>query len=577
MKTIRILLSLVFIIGMTLNLCSCVSSGTKSESTSVKAPKTETESKQETSSDNDNLEFKVGERWTVDGLFTLKINSVREWTGAYECDKKELKAVYIVDYEYTNIGYKDSNGAIDGLLVDMGEMAVDAKGVLGTDDIYGIEGIKSPVETPGGATCKASVCIGVENPGTFTIHVEISDNDAKSLAAKFVVDPKAEISVNDSSDAIEIPQQTAESENKIPEYKTGETWTVDGFCTLTVKSARETKNINEYNGDKPGAVYIIDYEYKNLGYKDSDGILKGLYLNLAERSVDAKGIMGDDNVYVDDPLNYPEETPIGATCKAQQCIAVENPGTFAIYVTVYDNSLNEQKAKFIVEPEAISEDNDTPSSEKEEVSTESDTELKPLKDKENKRELSAEDQKILDNFSDEFCFVKYYDTEDSQNVYYMKSTDDNCYYAGVSADGEEETISWKNTKQLNIDDVIEDFILYTLELDKEAEKLDEKEGSIDSFDSRFIKDREHQDFDWDKAAVMTMHYDKYFFGFGKTKEGKYTFFKSEDTVEEGDNSAAKVLYVFTLSEELMKPAGNLAYYTDLFKQLLHQNEGKTDE
>ena len=83
MKTIRILLSLVFIIGMTLNLCSCVSSGTKSESTSVKAPKTETESKQETSSDNDNLEFKVGERWTVDGLFTLKINSVREWTGAY--------------------------------------------------------------------------------------------------------------------------------------------------------------------------------------------------------------------------------------------------------------------------------------------------------------------------------------------------------------------------------------------------------------------------------------------------------------------------------------------------------------
>lgn len=126
------------------------------------------------------------------------------------------------------------------------------------------------------------------------------------------------------------------------EYQIGDTWKVKGLWTLKITSVQETNERNPYSDKKPKAVYIVTYTYKNLGYKND--YLEGLYLSLDERIVDSKGKMGYS--YPGDVTYYPQMAPIGATCKAQVCIGVDNPGDFKIYVDEYGNNLDKHSAVF---------------------------------------------------------------------------------------------------------------------------------------------------------------------------------------------------------------------------------------
>ena len=63
-------------------------------------------------------------------------------------------------------------------------------------------------------------------------------------------------------------------------------------------------------------------------------------------NVDTAGKMGYD--YPGDVTDYPQETPVGATCTAQACIGVENAGDFKIHFSTYDGNGKEQKAVFAV-------------------------------------------------------------------------------------------------------------------------------------------------------------------------------------------------------------------------------------
>ena len=65
-------------------------------------------------------------------------------------------------------------------------------------------------------------------------------------------------------------------------YTIGETWTVDGQWSLTVTGVTETAERNE----KPAAVYIVDYEYTNIGYEDEDGIAKGIFFDMEDTIID---------------------------------------------------------------------------------------------------------------------------------------------------------------------------------------------------------------------------------------------------------------------------------------------------
>lgn len=154
-------------------------------------------------------------------------------------------------------------------------------------------------------------------------------------AAPPVVEP------SETESSVDAPAEPAKSE-----YAMGETWTVDGQWTLTVDSVEETAERNEYEDKQPAAVYLVTFTYTNIGYESP--FMDGLFFIMDDSIVDSAGMMGYS--YPGDVTYYPQETPIGATCKGQVCIGVDNPGDFKIYVDTYDGTETEQKAVFIVQP-----------------------------------------------------------------------------------------------------------------------------------------------------------------------------------------------------------------------------------
>ena len=151
----------------------------------------------------------------------------------------------------------------------------------------------------------------------------------------------------------DLQKQLEEALAKIPvatnqeEYKIGETWVVDGLWSVTINSVEETQERNEYSEKNPAAVYIITYTYENLGYQEEDG--SGLQMWMEDGIVDAEGFMGYS--YPGDYEYYCSETPIGAKCKAQSCIGVDNAGSFKIHFSDYDTEYNEIRTVFAVDVE----------------------------------------------------------------------------------------------------------------------------------------------------------------------------------------------------------------------------------
>ncbi len=125
-------------------------------------------------------------------------------------------------------------------------------------------------------------------------------------------------------------------------YKIGETYVVDGQWKITVDSVEATDERNEYSDKKPNAVYVVTYTYENIGYESDYS--DGLYIDLEDGIIDSAGKMGYS--YPGDVTLYPQETPIGASCEAQACIGVDNPGSFKINFTDYDGNGEKQSAVF---------------------------------------------------------------------------------------------------------------------------------------------------------------------------------------------------------------------------------------
>lgn len=152
----------------------------------------------------------------------------------------------------------------------------------------------------------------------------------------------------------ELEAQVADLEKQIEElqeklssstqesYKIGETWTVAGQWSCTIEGIELQEERNEYSDYEPEAVYLITYSYENLGY-EAEG-WDGLFLNIANTIVDAEGSMGYE--YPGEQTYYPQETPVGAKCKAQVVIGVDHAGDFRIRTVTYDGNNEEQKAVF---------------------------------------------------------------------------------------------------------------------------------------------------------------------------------------------------------------------------------------
>lgn len=131
------------------------------------------------------IEYATGETWTVEGQWSLTVDSIEETQDRNQFSDKTPAAVYIVTFTYTNLGYEDD--FMDGLYFSMDDMIVDSEGQMG----YSYPGnvTKHPQETPVGATCTGQVCIGVDHAGTpIKLSVSTYDGNDVKRTATFVVE-----------------------------------------------------------------------------------------------------------------------------------------------------------------------------------------------------------------------------------------------------------------------------------------------------------------------------------------------------------------------------------------------------
>lgn len=127
----------------------------------------------------------------------------------------------------------------------------------------------------------------------------------------------------------------------------GETWTIDGLCTVTVTGVAETKDRVADTKKDPIAVYYVEYSYTNLGYVSESA--DGIYVSIDETILDSAGQMGYS--YPNPVKNEPRSTPVGETCTAQCCVGLEHVGPFQLLVNVNDPVFNAYTARFNVIPE----------------------------------------------------------------------------------------------------------------------------------------------------------------------------------------------------------------------------------
>lgn len=130
-------------------------------------------------------EYAVGETWTVEGQWSLTVDSIEETDYRNPYTDKDPAAVYIVTYTYTNLGYESD--FMDGLYFSLEDSIVDCQGTMG----YSYPGniTKYPQETPVGATCTGQVCIGVDHAGTpIRLGVAKYDGTETKQTATFIVE-----------------------------------------------------------------------------------------------------------------------------------------------------------------------------------------------------------------------------------------------------------------------------------------------------------------------------------------------------------------------------------------------------
>ncbi|MCD8179922.1 MAG: hypothetical protein LUF26_00360 [Firmicutes bacterium] len=184
------LIAIITVVVLIILICiiaTCANSGSNSDSSgSGTSSVTETDAEtNETTSTAEKTSYAIGETWTVDGQWSLTITGVTatDYRNQFY-DTHTPSAVYIIDYTYTNIGYEDDSGLLDGLYFNLDyETIVDSNGTLGYS--YPAADVTYPDQTPVGATCNAQAAIGVDNAGSFTLTVNKYDGNGKKQKASF--------------------------------------------------------------------------------------------------------------------------------------------------------------------------------------------------------------------------------------------------------------------------------------------------------------------------------------------------------------------------------------------------------
>lgn len=177
-RTLALLLGLILVFG----LAACGGETATAENSDEETNQAETEEPVAAEKEV----YKIGETWTVDGQWSMTITGVTATDERNQYEERNPAAVYIVDYTYTNEGYEDPDGFMNGLYLSVESMIVDNAGTMGYS--YPGDITYYAQETPVGATCNAQGCIGVENAGSFEVTVIQYDGNNEEQSATFLIE-----------------------------------------------------------------------------------------------------------------------------------------------------------------------------------------------------------------------------------------------------------------------------------------------------------------------------------------------------------------------------------------------------
>ena len=301
-------------------------------------------------SKKDDGTFSIGDTWEVKDQWSFKIRGVYEVTDRYtehnaNSDISDPAAVYVIDYEFKNLGYYYTEEKDD-----KNEKTTDNSGINNSSDPHALSMFlqdKDFVDSEGESAFQYTLfdfygdysnaaedetthtweVIGVNHKGDLSYSFEKatdSKHGSKTHVATFKLTPDPE------------PTETAllryEIDENAQKLTIGETWTVDDQWTLTINSVKKTSDRSKYSKvDYDVAdVYVIDYTYTNINYNDSN--LDGLYFFFSNYTKDTAGVTCGHYtlIGVDDDYTTPDFIKPGKTKHCQDCIAVSKSGGFTV-------------------------------------------------------------------------------------------------------------------------------------------------------------------------------------------------------------------------------------------------------
>ena len=141
-----------------------------SNNTTVTSNGDSSTSSENNSSQESNKTYGLNKEITIknsSGEYTLVITGIKEMSERNEFSDKNFSQVFLIDYTYKNISYSDSL-----YVSDMNFKIIDEQGEIG--DSYPND-YTSPQSITEGITCKASMCLGVNNQSN-TIKLQYFSN-----------------------------------------------------------------------------------------------------------------------------------------------------------------------------------------------------------------------------------------------------------------------------------------------------------------------------------------------------------------------------------------------------------------
>ena len=277
----------------------------------------------------------INEKWLVPGQWEFTITNVQSHSFCNKYSDKKGDQVVIITYKYKHNGYKK------GLYFSDYDLKVyDEKGKAASTYICDHEMFAKQLWLEGSYTYASAAYVLPNKSKNITISVNKYDDKYNKKNATYYV-PVTNKSPTYTWNNTNLP--SASSYN----YTLNQTWKVANNWEFKFTNARNHTKCNKYDTTSIGEqVVLLDYFYKNIGYKNS---MMGLYMYSGDFEVfDEFGNPATSYSCLDHEVHPSELDLKGTECDASEAFILKKKSKYVIVrVSKYDSN-NKVKSAFFM-------------------------------------------------------------------------------------------------------------------------------------------------------------------------------------------------------------------------------------